>query len=314
MRNRAIEYPHPVLNEYTNDYINSSFGIDVLSHTDNGSDIVIELECLLACDGLATLIAEGKAKPIVRLTCYRTSYRDTVDLNASGSTIVKIEKRKVTGNIDIQAMIVATQELHDFKLPEFNQAYFGNIYFQIRKGDVLANEPGINVKLNTSLEKNMAGIVIVRGDASIQSMNVSYAETTEMNPELSDYIVITLPDMDYKNYARLMSKKHLKNGVERFVQASVILPAITEAVALLREEESTVDDEGQSPTSYRGTVWADSIYSALDRYGISDLSSRTKSDFEIANLLLGNVTSDSISNLMQKLTEWSTIREEDPSL
>ena len=314
MRNRAIEYPHPVLNEFTNDYINSSFGIDVLSHTDNGADIVIELECQLNCDGLVTTIAEGKAKPIVRLTCYRTSYRDTIDLNPSGSTIIRIEKRKVTGNIDIQAMIVATQEIQDFILPEFNPGYFGGISFQIRKGDVLANEPGINVKLNTSLEKNMAGIVIVRGDTSIQSMNVSYAETTEMNPELSDYIVITLPDMDYKNYARLMSKKHLKNGVERFVQSSVILPAITEAVALLREEESTEDDDGQAPTSYRGTVWADSIYSALARYGITDLTNRTKSDYEIANLLLGNVTSDSISNLMQKLTEWSTIREEDPSL
>lgn len=312
MRNKAIEYPHPVLNEYTNDYINSSFGIEVLSHTDNGSDIVIELECLLNCDGLATIIAEGKAKPIVRVTCYRTSYRDTIDLYPSGSTIIKIEKRKVTGSIDIQAMIVATQEFEDFRLPEFNQGYFGNIGFHIRKGDVLANEPGINVKLNTTLEKNMAGIVLVRVDPRIQSMRVDYAETTEMNPELSDYIVISLPDMDWKNYARLMSKKHLKNGVERFIQASVILPAITEAVGLLRVEESTEGDDGEAVTSYRGTVWADSIYSALTRLGLS--LSDTKSDYEIANILLGNIASDSLSNLMQKLTEWSTIREEDPSL
>lgn len=145
-------------------------------------------------------------------------------------------------------------------------------------------------------------------------MTVNYAEITEENPELTDYIVITLPDMDYKNYARLMSKKHLKNGVERFVQASVILPAITEAVRLLITEESTVDDNGEAPTSYKGTIWADSIYAALPRCGITDLSSEDRSAFEIANLLLGNVTSDSISNLMQKLTEWSTIRSEDPDL
>ena len=210
-------------------------------------------------------------------------------------------------------MIVATQEIEAFKLPEFNQKFFGGISFHIRKGDVLANEPGLNVKLNTTLEKNMAGIVIVRGKNQ-QNMSVNYAETNEPDPELSDYIVITLPDMDYKNYARLMSKKHLKNGVERFIQASVILPAITEAIALLRAEETTVDDEDESLTNYKGTVWADSVYSALQRLGISDLSGSNRSDYELANLLLGNVSSDSISNLMQKLTEWSTIREEDPSL
>lgn len=314
MRNRAIEYPHPVLNEFTNDYTNCSFGIGVLSHTDNGADIVLEMEPQLICDGLVKMIASGEARIVVRLTCFRTSYRDTFELNSTGSSIIRIKKQRVSGSIDLQGIVVATREIPHFKLPEFNEDYFGGIEFSIRKGDVLANEPGINIKLNTTMEKNMAGIVLVRGDASIQSMCVSYAETTEMNPELSDYIVITLPDMDYKNYARLMSKKHLKNGVERFVQASVILPSITEAVGLLRNEENTVGEDGEPLTNYKGTVWADSIYSALQRYGISDLASCSKSDFEIANLLLGNVTSDSISNLMQKLTEWSTIREEDPSL
>lgn len=314
MRNRAIEYPHPVLNEYTRDYLNSKFGIDVLSHTDNGADIVIELECRIDCDGLIQTIAEGKAKAIVRLTCYRTSLREVYDLNETGSTVIKIEKRKVTDSIDLQAMIVATKDYDNFKLSEFNTEYFNGIGFDIRKGDVLANEPGLKIKLNTLLEKNMAGIVQVRGDAKALSMNVYYPEVDEMQPDLSDYIVITLPDMDYKNYARMMKKKHLKNGVERFIQASVILPAITEAVGKLRVEESVLGDDGDSVTHYKGTVWADSIYDSLRKYGIEELADNHQSDYEIANMLLGNVASDSISNLMQKLTEWSTIREEDPTL
>ena len=314
MRNRAIEYPHPVLNEYTNDYVDSSFSLEVLSQSDNGPDITLELECALKCDGLARSIATGDAKIIMRITCYRTSYRGTFDLDPTGSTLIKIEKKRVTGSIDLQAMIVATHEIQHFKLPEFNQNYFGGVEFNIRKGDVLANEPGINVKLNTTLEKNMAGIVIVRGDKNAHDMSVRFAETDTEDPEYTDYIVITLPDMDYNNYFRLMSKKHLKNGVERFIQASVILPAITEAVSLLRAEEKYVGDDGEPETHYNGTVWADSIHAALAKYGITDLASNTQSDFALANLLLGNVTSDSLSNLMQKLTEWSTIRSEDPDL
>lgn len=160
----------------------------------------------------------------------------------------------------------------------------------------------------------MAGIVQVRGDLNASNMSVHFPEVTEERPDLTDYIVITLPDMDYKNYARMMTKKHLKNGVERFVQASVILPAITEAVGKLRAEESTVGEDGDTITHFKGTVWADSIYDALIKYGILDLAENQMSDYEIANILLGNVASDSISNLMQKLTEWSTIREEDPTL
>lgn len=314
MRNKAIEYPHPVLNEYTQDYLNSRFAIDVLSHTDNGSEIIIELECQIECDGLIQIVAAGDAKAIIRLTCYRTSLREMYDLNPSGSTVIHIAKKNVTDSIDLQAMVVATRELNKFRLREFNSDYFGSFEFKIRKGDVLANEPGIKIKLNTMLEKNMAGIVQVRGDLNSTDMSVHFAEITEERPDLTDYIVITLPDMDYKNYARMMTKKYLKNGVERFVQASVILPAITEAVGKLRTEETTVGDDGDTVTHYKGTVWADSIYAALVRYGISDLSQNQMSDYEIANILLGNVASDSISNLMQKLTEWSTIREEDPTL
>lgn len=314
MRNKAIEYPHPVLNEYTRDYLNSRFAIDVLSHTDNGSEIVIEIECQIDCDGLVQTIASGDAKAVLRLTCYRTSLREMYELNPNGSTVIHIAKKNVTDSIDLQAMIVATRELNKFRLPEFNSDYFGSFEFKIRKGDVLANEPGIKIKLNTILEKNMAGIVQVRGDRNATNMNVHFAEITEERPDLTDYIVITFPDMDYKNYARMMTKKHLKNGVERFVQASLIFPAITEAVGKLRTEETTVGDDGNTVTHYKGTVWADSIYDALIRHGITDLSENQMSDYEIANILLGNVTSDSISNLMQKLTEWSTIREEDPTL
>ena len=314
MRNKAIEYPHPVLNEYTRDYLNSRFAIDVLSHTDNGSEIVVELESQIDCDGLVQTIASGDAKVVLRITCYRTSLRETRDLNPSGSSVIRIAKNNVVDSIDLHAMIIATREIDSFKLPEFNTDYFGNIDFKIRKGDVLANEPGIKIKLNTMLEKNMAGIVQVRGDLNAAAMNVHYAETTEESPDLTDYIVITLPDMDYKNYARIMAKKHLKNGVERFVQASVILPAITEAVGRLREEESTVGEDGDTITHYKGTVWADSIYAGLVKYDITDLTDTPMSDYEIANMLLGNVCSDSMSNLMQKLTEWSTIREEDPTL
>lgn len=309
MRNKAIEYPHPVLNEYTGDYPGSRFAIEVLSHKDDGSEIVIEVESRINCDGLVQTIASGDAKVILRLTCYRTSLRKMYNLNPSGFTVIRISKRNVADSIDLQAMIVAAKNLNNFRLSEFNSNYFGDMEFKIRKGDILANEPGIKIKLNAILEKNMPGIVQVRRGRNT-NMSVNFAETTEGNPDLTDYIVITLPDEDYENYGRMMKSKYLKKDIERFIQASVILPVITEAVGKLRAEETTLGEDGESVTHFKGTVWADSIYDALAKKGITDLSENYMSDYEIANILLGNVTRDSLNNL-KKLKEWCLTGEGD---
>lgn len=102
-----------------------------------------------------------------------------------------------------------------------------------------------------------------------------------------------------------MTRKHLKNDVERFLQTSLILPAIIEAIGRLRMEEYMVEnfDEEDYEILYKGTIWADSILKALANLGIDDLANCKNSDFELANKILGNVVSDSISNLIQKIKD-----------
>ena len=311
MRNRAIEYPHPVLNEYTNDFVDCEFSIEVVSQGDSGSDITLELGYNLKSEGISDLLTKGVAKIVLRLTCFRTSFRRIYYLEPEGTTIISIEKKNVTDVIDLQASIVAVRDFKEYQLSDFNKNYFGSAAFSLRKGDVIANEPGIKIKLDTVLEKNMAGIVQV-SHAEISEMRVHYASIEETDPALTNYIIITLPEAEYKYYSNLTKKKHLKKGIERFLQCSIVLPAITEAVSKLRMEE--VLEESELDKHYKGTVWADSIKAALLNLGIDDLSENTESDYAIANRLLGNVVSDSINNLMQKMIEWSTIRPEDDVL
>lgn len=316
MRNKAIEYPHPVLNEYTNDFQDSEFSIEVVNHNDNGNSLTIEIGCSLNCEGIKRMITDGIAKIVLRLTCFRTSYRVTYDLNLDSTSIINISKKLVSDVIDLQAMIVANHNYDTYELSEFNKNYFGTQQFHLRKGDVIANEPGIKIKLDTVLEKNMAGVVLIAVDPDISEMKVNYATIKEDNPKLIDYIIITLPDNEYTSYAKLRTKKHLKNGIERFLQSSLILPAITEAIAKLRHEDYIIEnyDDEEYEILYKGTIWADSILKALSILGIDDLANCKDSDFELANKILGNVVGDSINNLMQKMTDWSTIRQEDDAL
>ena len=213
MRNKAVEYPHPVLNEYTNDFAESNFSIEIISHGDTGKNLEFEIQYSLDCPGILQMIHDGVAKIYLRAVCYRTSYRTVEELKIGGSTIVTLPKKFVTDVVDFQAVIVATQDINDYKLEEFNNDYFEGISFKIRKGAVIANEPGLKIKLNTILEKSVSGIVQVTGSPSITEMKVNYASVEEEDPALSNYIVITLPDNEYKNYAKSRTKKHLKNGI-----------------------------------------------------------------------------------------------------
>ena len=310
MRNKGIDFPHPVLNEYTSDYLESAFSIEVLSQSDNGADLVIEIDCTLKSDGLLALLNSDKARAILRIMCHRTSYRRSVSIKVNDKTLITIPKSRIVDKFSMQAMIVANEELTNFSLAEFNPDLFANTVFSLRKGDVLADEPGIWVRLDTLVEPNVGGIVQVKCGEPNSPIKANFPQETDESLETSGYIYITLPEELYKTYHKLSHKKYLKTGVERFLQASVVLPALVEGVSRLRFEESTED----SGTQYRHTIWGESIYAGLAKRGITSLDGEPKSDYELANLLLGDVISDSISNLMTKASDWSKAQWEDPNL
>lgn len=313
MRNQVVEYPHPVLTEYANDFIDSDFSIEISSHSDNGRELVFEVLCALRCDGIEKLINLEMASILLRVTCYRTSFRRTYTLKLHEPTQIMIPKNSVNDVIDFQAIIVINQDTTGYQLEEFNKNYFGQSSFKLRKGDVLANEPGIKIKLNTILEKSAAGVVLVRGSKTIQTMSVHFASLEDEDPDKTNYIYITLPDADFVSYGTLMKKKMYKREIERFLHASVVLPAITEGISKIRTEQLLDPDDIEK--HYIGTIWADSILDALyKKLEINDLSITDRSDFELANILLGNAEEDSLNNLLKKINEWSTIRQEDEVL
>lgn len=168
------------------------------------------------------------------------------------------------------------------------------------------------LKLNTVLEKNVPSIVLVSTAKDVKELRIKFAKTDEENEKYRDYITVWLPESEFLLYEKLRKRKMFKASMARFLQASVILPAITEGIAKIRMEESIEPEPGEA--TYKGTIWADSICEALKNIGIEGLIDNTDSDYELANKLLGNVTGDSLDNLMRKMKDWSTLRQEDEIL
>lgn len=312
MRNNVKEYPHPVLSLNTKDYINSSFKVKLMGQSDDEEWLQLELTCELLCDGIEKMLSQGLAQVVVRVECPRTSYRDLLAATDFPNISIKIPKAKVSDVVSIQTMIVAKGDCEQYYLDEFNQNYFGNHVFKLKKGDIIASEQGMWLKLNTVLEKNVPSIVLVSTAKDVKELRIKFAKTDEENEKYRDYITVWLPESEFLLYEKLRKRKMFKASMARFLQASVILPAITEGIAKIRMEESIEPEPGEA--TYKGTIWADSICEALKNIGIEGLIDNTDSDYELANKLLGNVTGDSLDNLMRKMKDWSTLRQEDEIL
>ncbi len=312
MKVDEMDFPHPLLSVFSEDYVDSSFSLELCDNADNGADLAFKIRCDLNCEGLQTLIQEGKAKAVVRLVCYRTSYRDVFPVDINEEEDIKISKSKVADKLELRGMIVASEDLDAFNLPEFNHELFGDTEFTIRKGDILAEEPGIRIALDSLSEPNLPGVVQIR-NGDVPNIKVHYASNDESNPNFSDYIYITMPTEKYREYAALRLKKYLKSGIDRALMASVALPAVVEGVAKLRAEElaDEVYEVDYGDENCNETKWAYSIYDALRKKGFDKIYSSGLSDYEIANYLLGGVAEDAISNLKQKAEEWSQINMED---
>lgn len=306
-----LNYPHPVLSDETNDFPDSGFSIELVSHDDSGDSLTLGIECSLECPGIENLLASGDATALVRVMCNKTSYRYVEKLDTLEINDLRIPKARVSGAIEIQAFIVSLKPIQGYRLPEFNQDYFGSMSFRVAKGDILAVDSGFTIKLESILENEMAGIVQVRPDSNATEMHVYYSAEEDIDPKNSEYIYVDLPKRQYTHYGQLRTKRYLNQGAERFLVCTVVLPVLTEAITRLRDEEM-LDDE-YVDRHYKETIWGRSLWAALNKAGVSELDYDTDC-ISLANRVLGDVLGDSLGNLHQKVTEWSTINDEDDVL
>ena len=307
-----MQYPHPVLSEANKDFINSSFQTELMSLDEKDRDnLALKIKYNLICNGLKNLIDLGDALVIARITCKRTSYRDYLILDKEEGTILKIPKRKISDDVEIEPWILAANKIDNYQLEEFNRDYFSGLKFQIQKGTILATAPGYKIRLDSFVEKALKGIVNIVPSSDITSLKVCYAKNGCEDAGLSDYITIFLPLEEGQRYIKLKGNRFNQNNLEKFLQCSLVLPAIAGGVELLYKEEQTEEEE------YRGTIWAESIYSALQKKGYNEIRdyldeniNPCPSVFELVNILYGNIEGDALNQLQQKVEEWSALPEE----
>lgn len=304
MRNKNVQFPHPLLSEHSRDILDSSFGFTITNFVDEGYAFNLSIETTLACPGLQKLYEVGKVKALVRLECKVTSYRRIFDIDLNGITDIRVEKSRLAETFELEPWVVATEDINTYKLDEFNKNYFGNFSFQIKKGNALATADGININLQSIAEQNMSGIVNVTYDEQLERPRIYCPKNNESDTALSDYITVILPKEQFCLYRELKEGIYQKHRLNSILLTMIVLPAVSKGIAILKKEMQCIGSISES--EYRDTVWAESILSALKSKNI-DLEScdedGDESSYDLANMVFSDVVGRALTELASKMEE-----------
>lgn len=217
-------YPYPVLAEFKDDYVDSTFSIQLDAFI-NKNEIEFKVSYHLTNDSLLDLIFAKKAKVLVHLECPSTSYRKVYEiLNTEIS--IKIPANMLDGILQVCSFIVACEDIPSYKNVDFNEIY-ENMSFNIFKHNVLAIGTSMKVPIEKDYDeiKNVSSIFAV-------FPNLNKNEIYVTRDFYQDKIIINIPKKEYDMYK--IAIQNPKNHAH--MHAMIIIPILTEIIELLKKD------------------------------------------------------------------------------
>lgn len=281
-------YPHPVLSEDTDDYVNSSFEYGV--QLEKGiREIIFKINVKVNNRELETLIEQDKAEYLIHIECPYTCYR----LAIKTSDILfekRIRESALNGKVSICAFLVAKQKLDNYHNEDFNDDY-GNSAFNINRGEILA----IGGQYDVDIIKETEELTKIPSIFSICRLAAEIDSSMKFNID-GNKIAISLCKSSFENYKIL---SNMPDMLPVF-HSMIIIPSLIYVFETLRRE-GTEDFEDRR--------WFKAIKKTLKNIGIElnmDLLENTPS-YELAQKLLDLP----IDKAMEALTTIGDFEEED---
>ena len=289
MKSVKNEFPNPVLAQGRDDYIDScSFStlLDYNAITVNDEFIVIPIKYCLNCIGIQKLLEDDQARVAIRVISSAASYSQLILFDKDSQEItLNIPKYDVVKSIELCGSIIANNAIHNFYCPEeFNEVYFANAYFDIRKGDILATEdPRILYIDDSELEKPISSIFDICCSEEIED------EITPVFDEEKIKIYLS-PELNslYKEFTDFNKSGSLR----RYANSVIVLPVLVEAIRYIRDCETGANEV---PESFKDKRWYRAIEKKVEKYNYSFADPKMP-DTSIANKLLGEIASDAMKS------------------
>ena len=241
-------YPHPVLRENNDDYINSSFEMD-LSYERDIKRLKLNISFKLNNKTLEKMILDEKAQYVIHIECPKTSYRRIIT-TIEKSLSENLKDENILGKIQVTSFIVAKESILNYENESFNSDYFG-MKFNLEKGTILAI--GDSYKIDVDKEKESLGNV----PSIFTICKKMTTDETGINIEYNmNKIRIDLNISDYERYTQLVSSS---NQFIDIINCSLIFSTLIYVFEKLKNEFDEIEE-----SDYR---WFKALKNIFEKYG-----------------------------------------------
>ena len=241
-------YPHPVLRENNDDYINSSFEMD-LSYERDIKRLKLNINFKLDNKTLEKMLLDEKVQYVVHIECPKTSYRKIITTTEK-SLSENLKDENILGKIQVTSFIVVKESILNYENESFNSDYFG-MKFNLEKGTILAI--GDSYKIDVDKEKESLGNV----PSIFTICKKMTTDETGINIEYNmNKIRIDLNISDYEKYTQLVSTSDQFIDV---INSSLIFPTLIYVFEKLKNEFDEIEEN-----DYR---WFKALKNIFEKYG-----------------------------------------------
>ena len=265
-------FPYPVLNDETDDYVNSSFDITYSVKEELSNFIFTFTATISNNEELEWLVRDGIAEKVIHVECSSTAYRKVFKFIGEKISF-KIPKSKINNEVYFLGMILANRDIKNFTSKSLNNDY-GNEPLNFKKGAVLAYKNLPKMVISKNYEE-------LKGDTSFFSIikrnNVGDTNEQPIIYDLySPKIKIIVDESLYNEYI----KYHNNDLMKPIIMSLLILPALSYTVEIIR-------DNGYEP--FVSLFWYQKISKSCALQGknfVNDIINSEKSCMEVAQDLL----------------------------
>ena len=270
IKNRLSSYP--VLDNFGDDYINSSYTVDYDVYT-QFTEIYGLLKFELKNKEIEQLIADKKAKYMVHIECPSTCYRQVYS-SFEPEIEFKIQSSLLADTIEMRTFIVLEENINDYYSESFHPDYEG-ITFNLEAHQIIA----IGTAQNYDVQKDDKDLNSLPSIIRIVKLEDKNKGSLSVNTDNNDHIIIAISGDLYDLYGRLG-----KSLYKDTIFSIVLLPSL---IIVLQRMVNAYNQQDESMMSMH---WFKVIENLLNtnKYDLSDLSIDNDSLFSVCQSIFAD--------------------------
>ena len=206
--------PYPILDDYSDDYINSSFTAKY-ELTLQFKEIYGKIQFQLHNKEIQDLIKDKKAEFLVHIECSYTCYRKKFS-SFENEIEFKLKSVDLAQTIEIRTFVVLVKDVTGFASSDFHPDYLGQI-FNLQAHQIIAIGTAKDFKINKD-DKDLESFPSI---LKIVKITDKRKESLSVDTDEDNYILIGLSEEIYELYANLG-----KNLYKATAFSLILLPAM----------------------------------------------------------------------------------------